>query len=144
MVHVPYKGSSPALTDLLGGQVTVMFDLLPSSLPHIQSGKLKALAVTSAQRSALLPNLPTMAESGLSGYEVNSWFGILAPAGTPKSVVDKLNAEIGRILMSPDVRDKMSGQGAEPLFTTPAEFGKVIRSDLDKWARVVNALGLRQ
>ena len=144
MVHIPYKGSSPALTDLLGGQVSVMFDLLPSSLPHIQSGKLRALAVTSAQRSALLPNLPTMAESGLAGYEVNSWFGILAPAKTPKAAVTRLNADVGKVLQSSGIREQMSEQGAEPLFSTPEEFGKVINADLAKWAQVVKTLGLRQ
>ncbi len=144
MVHIPYKGSSPALTDLLGGQVAVMFDLLPSSLPHIQSGKLRALAVTSAQRSALLPNLPTMAESGLAGYQVNSWFGLLAPARTPPAVVAKLNSEVGKVLQSSGMREQMSEQGAEPQFSSPEEFGRVINTDLANWARVVNALGLRQ
>ena len=144
MVNIPYKGSSPALTDLLGGQVSVMFDLLPSSLPHIQSGKLRALAVTSSQRSALLPNLPTMAESGLPGYQVNSWFGILAPAKTPKATVTKLNSEVGKVLQSPGIREQMSEQGAEPLFSSPEEFGKVINADLATWAQVVMTLGLRQ
>ncbi len=143
MVHIPYKGSAPALTDLLGGQVSVMFDLLPSSLPHIQSGKLRALAVTSAKRSALLPNLPTMAESGLAGYEVNSWFGILAPAKTPRAAVTKLNADVGKVLQSPGIREQMSEQGAEPLFSSPEEFGKVINADLATWAQVVKTLGLR-
>lgn len=144
MVHIPYKGSSPALTDLLGGQVSVMFDLLPSSLPHIQSGKLRALAVTSAQRSALLPNLPTMAESGLPGYQVNSWFGLLAPARTPKAVVSRLNSDVGKVLQSPGIREQMSEQGAEPLFSSPEEFGRVISADLATWAQVVKTLGLRQ
>jgi len=144
MVHIPYKGSSPALTDLLGGQVAVMFDLLPSSLPHIQSGKLRALSVTSAQRSALLPNLPTMAESGLAGYQVNSWFGLLAPAKTPSTVIAKLNSEVGKVLQSPGIREQMSEQGAEPLFSSPEEFGKVINTDLASWGRVVKTLGLSQ
>lgn len=144
LVHVPYKGSSPALTDLLGGQVPAMFDLLPSSLPHIQSGKLRALAVTSSQRSALLPNLPTMAESGLPGYQVNSWFGILAPAKTPRPVVARLNADIVKVLQAPGIREQMSEQGAEPLFSTPDEFAKVINTDLATWAAVVKTLGLRQ
>ena len=144
LVHIPYKGSAPALTDLLSGNVTVMFDLLPSSLPYIQAGKLRALAVTSARRSTLLPDVPTLAESGLTGYEVNSWFGVLAPAGTPVAIVNKLNAALGDILRAPDVREQMAKLGAEPLFTTPDEFSKVIGKDLETWAPIVGNLGLRQ
>jgi tripartite-type tricarboxylate transporter receptor subunit TctC len=142
--HIPYKGSSPALTDLLGGQVKIMFDLLPSSLPHIKGGKLKAIAVTTPKRSSLLPNVPTLAESGLSGYSVTSWFGILAPAGTPKTVITTLNSEISAILRAPDVRDQMSAQGAEPYSSTPDEFAQVIKTDIETWAPLVKSLGLHQ
>jgi len=144
LVHVPYKGSAPALADLLGGQVTLMFDLLPSSLAHIQSGKLRALAVTSAARSTLLPNLPTMVEAGLAGYEVNSWFGVFAPSATPKPIVEKLNVEIVRILRTQAMREQMSTQGAEPIPTTADEFTAVIRRDLNTWSKVVKDLGISQ
>jgi tripartite-type tricarboxylate transporter receptor subunit TctC len=142
--HIPYKGSSPALTDLLGGQVKIMLDLLPSSLPHIKGGKLKAIAVTTPKRSSLLPNVPTLAESGLSGYSVTSWFGILAPAGTPKTVITTLNSEISAILRAPDVRDQMFAQGAEPYSSTPDEFAQVIKTDIETWAPLVKNLGLHQ
>ena len=141
---VPYKGSAPALTDLLGGQIELMFDLLPSALPHIRAGKLKALAVTTATRSALLPDVPTLDESGLRGYAVTSWFGLLAPAGTPPAGVAALNADIAAILQSPDVRELMSRQGAEPYYSTAGEFARVIKTDTETWAALVNQLGLRQ
>src|SRR4030095_5020494 len=112
ITHVPYKGSAPALQDLLGGQVQLMFDNLPPSLPQIKAGKLKALAVTSTTRAAALPDVPTMAESGLPGFEASSWFGVLAPAGTPPAIVAKLNAEIGKWLASPEAKEKLAKQGA--------------------------------
>ncbi|MGE0875346.1 MAG: tripartite tricarboxylate transporter substrate binding protein [Burkholderiales bacterium] len=144
IVHVPYKGSAPALVDLLGGQVRLMFDLLPSSLAHIQSGKLKAFAVTTATRSTLLPNVPTMVEAGLKGYDVSSWFGVFAPSGTPKGIVEKLNAEIVRVLRTKSMRDQMLTQGAEPTPTSTKDFGAVVRRDLGTWAKVVKDLGISQ
>ena len=143
IVHVPYKGSAPAITDLLGGQVSLMFDNLPSALPQVKAGKLRALGVTSARRSQAAPEIPTIAESGVPGYEVDSWFGILAPAGTPKEVVGKLNAEIARILKMPDVRQRLQEQGAEPVGGTPEQFADHIRKETVKWARVVKASGAK-
>jgi len=142
-VHVPYKGSAPAITDLLGGQVTMMFDNLPSGLPHVQGGKLRALGVTSAKRSPAAPDIPTIAESGVPGYEVDSWFGILAPAGTPKEIVAKLNAEIVKILQMPDVKERLAGQGAVPVGNTPEQFAEHIRKETAKWAKVVKASGAK-
>jgi tripartite-type tricarboxylate transporter receptor subunit TctC len=141
MVHVPYKGSSPAVTDLLAGQVNMMFDNMPSALPHVKSGKLRALAVTSAKRSPAMPELPTIAEAGVKGYEASSWFGVLAPAGTPKDVVAKVNGAILKSLSTPDIKEKLSSQGAEPAGDTPEKFAAFIRAEIDKWAKVVMASG---
>jgi tripartite-type tricarboxylate transporter receptor subunit TctC len=143
MTHVPYKGSAPALTDLLGGQVSLMFDNMPTALPHVKAGRLKALAVTSAKRSPAIPQLPTMAEAGLPGFEATSWFGVLAPAATPKEIVGKLNGEIVRILKTPEVRAQLSGQGAEPVGDTPEEFAAHIKAEMAKWAKVVKESGAR-
>ena len=141
MLHVPYKGSAPAVTDLIGGQVLTMFDNLPSSMPHIKSGKLRALAVTSEKRSPSLPDVPTIAESGLPGYEATSWFGLLAPAGTPAAIIGQLNAEVAQILAQPDVRRQMAEQGAEPHPEKPEQFAAFIRAETAKWAKVVKASG---
>jgi tripartite-type tricarboxylate transporter receptor subunit TctC len=143
IVHVPYKGSAPAITDLLGGQVNLMFDNLPSGLPHVKAGKLRALGVTSARRSPAVPDIPTIAESGVPGYEVDSWFGILAPAGTPPEIVNKLNAEIVRILKLPDVNERLAEQGAQPVGDTPQQFAEHIRRETAKWAKVVKASGAK-
>ena len=143
ITHIPYRGSAPALTDTLSGQVPLMFDLIPSSLQHVRAGKVRALGVTSAQRSSLLPEVPTLSESGLSGYEVTSWFGLLAPARTPPEVIARLNVEVVRILRSPDVQERLSGQGAEPMPSTPDQFARVISSDLAKWAKLVREIGLQ-
>ena len=143
IVHVPYKGSAPAVTDLLGGQVSMMFDNMPSVLPHVKAGKLRALGVTSARRSPAAPDIPTIAESGVPGYEVDSWFGILAPAGTPKEIVAKLNAEIVKILQRPEVRERLAEQGAVPVGDTPDQFAEHIRRETAKWARVVKASGAK-
>ena len=141
MTHVPYKGSSPALTDLMGGQVQLMFDNLPSSLSFIKAGKLRALAVTSAGRSAALPELPTLAESGLPGFEASSWFGILAPAGTPKAIVDKINGAVVAWLATPEAKEKLSSQGAIAAGGFPDAFAKHIAAESAKWAKVVKASG---
>jgi tripartite-type tricarboxylate transporter receptor subunit TctC len=143
MVHVPYKGSAPAITDLVGGQVQVMFDNLPSSIGQIKAGKLRAIAVTSAERAAALPNVPTIAESGLPGFEATSWFGVLAPAGTPPEIVKRLNAEIVKWLQSPEAREKLLSQGAVPAGGSPEEFGAYIRTETDKWAKVIKASGAK-
>jgi tripartite-type tricarboxylate transporter receptor subunit TctC len=143
MVHVPYKGGGPALADLLGGQVSLMFGNMASTLPHIQSGRLRALAVTSAKRTPAAPELPTMAEAGLPGYEATAWFALLAPARTPAAVVKRLNAEVVAILQLPDVRQRLAGQGADVTPSTPAELDRYIRSELAKWATVIKASGAR-
>jgi tripartite-type tricarboxylate transporter receptor subunit TctC len=143
IVHVPYKGSAAALNDLLGGQVSVMFDNLPPSMPHIKSGKLRALAVTTTQRYPGLPDVPTMQEAGVAGYDAAAWFGILAPAGTPRDVVTKLNAEVNRIVMLPDVRERFDQQGAVPNPGTPEQFGAFIKSEIEKWSKVVKASGAK-
>lgn len=143
MAHIPYKGSAPAIADLLGGQVQLMFDNLPSALPHIQSGKLRALAVTSANRFVTLPDLPTVAEAGVPGYAASSWFGLVAPAGTPPEIVDKTYQAVAAALKKPEVRDKMLAQGAEPAPMPPAEFAKFIQTEIDKWAKVVKDSGAK-
>jgi tripartite-type tricarboxylate transporter receptor subunit TctC len=141
MTHVPYKGSAPALTDLIGGQVQLMFDNLPSSLPFIKAGKLRALAVTSGARAAALPDLPTLAESGLPGFEASSWFGVLAPAGTPRDIVAKLNGAIAGWLASPEAKEKLLAQGAIAAGGAPEDFARHIGAETSKWAKVVKASG---
>jgi tripartite-type tricarboxylate transporter receptor subunit TctC len=135
--HIPYKGSAPALVDLIGGHVTVMFDNMPTSLPHVRAGKLRAIAVSTAKRSFALPQLPTVAESGLPGFEVSVWFSVLAPAATPRDIVQKLNAVLVKALQSPDVKQRLAEQGAEPVGNTPEQFATTIQRDLAKWAKVV-------
>ena len=143
MTHIPYKGSSPALTDLLAGQVPVMFDNMPSSLPHVKAGKLRALAVSTLKRSPALPELATVAESGLPGFEVSVWFGVLAPAATPRDVVTRLNSILVKALANPDMRERLAGQGAEPIGNTPEEFTAQIQRDIVKWAKVVKSAGIK-
>jgi len=139
--HIPYKGSAPAVNDLLGGQIGLMFDNLPSSFQHVKAGKLRALAVTSPQRSPALPNVPTVAESGVPGYEATSWFALYTTAGTPQPIVDRLNAEVVKILAMPEVRKQMADQGAEPHPEKPAELAAFMKSETAKWAKVVKASG---
>ncbi|MEO8203045.1 MAG: tripartite tricarboxylate transporter substrate binding protein [Betaproteobacteria bacterium] len=143
MVHIPYKGSAPALTDLIGGQVQLMFDLVLTTAPHVKSGAVRALAVTGRERSAALPGVPTVAESGVPGYEVSAWFGIFAPAGTPAAVIGTLNAETVKALRQPDLRDRMASQGAEPVTSTPEQFAAYVKEELAKWTRVVKASGMK-
>ena len=146
MVHIPYRGSGPALIDLMGGSMDVMFDNLPSAMPHVKSGKLKALAVTSAQRSSALPDVPTVAEAGgpaLKGYEASSWFGLLAPAGTPADVVNRVAAETAKALATPALKDRLQSQGAIPSGIGPAEFARFIDAETRKWAQVVKASGAK-
>jgi tripartite-type tricarboxylate transporter receptor subunit TctC len=143
MQHVPYKGSAPALTDLVGGQVQLMFDNLPSALPHIKAGRLRALAVTTAARAPALPEVPTVAESGLPGFEASSWFGLLAPAGTPADVIAKVNGELARWIASPEAKERLLAQGANPAGGTPEDFARHIAAETAKWARVVKASGAK-
>jgi len=143
LVFVPYKGSAPTLQDLMGGQIQVVIDNMPPYLPQVKAGKIRALAVSTAKRSAAVPDLPTIAEAGVKGYEAAAWFGLVAPAGTPKDIVDKLAAETAAILKFPDVRDKLAGQGAEPVGDTPAEFSAFISAEIAKWAKVVKESGAK-
>ena len=143
MVHVPYKGGAPAMQDLLGGQIQLMFDNLASSLTQVRAGRIRALAVTTARRSALAPDLPTIAESGLPGFDISTWFGIFTPAGTPRDIVEKLHAEFTRALADREVRDRMLALGAEPVGNAPAEFAAYIRAEADKYARVIKASGAK-
>jgi len=144
MVHVPYRGSSPALLDLIAGNMDVMFDNLPSSMQHIRSGKLKAFAVTSGQRSSALPDVPTVEEAGkLKGFEASSWFGLLAPAGTSADIVNRVQREVTRALNDPAIKEKLQAQGAIPGGITPAEFARLIDSEHTKWAQVVKVSGAR-
>jgi tripartite-type tricarboxylate transporter receptor subunit TctC len=146
MLHLPYRGSGPALLDLMAGNTDLMFDNLPSALPHIKSGKLKALAVTSASRSAAVPDLPTVAEAGgaaLNGFEASSWFGLLAPAAMPADVVQRLQQETAKALSSPVLKERLLAQGAIPSGMTSADFAKHIAAETAKWARVVKASGAK-
>ncbi|HEY0164758.1 MAG TPA: tripartite tricarboxylate transporter substrate-binding protein, partial [Sphingomicrobium sp.] len=141
MVHVPYKGSAPALVDVAGGQVAAMFDTMLSAMPQVKAGRLRALAVTSDRRSGAAPELPTVAESGVPGYEATAWNGLLAPAGTPRDIVDELNRTINQILAQPDVLQRLAADGADPGSGSVADFESFIRAELEKWAKVVKSSG---
>jgi len=143
MVHIPYKGAAPAMQALLAGDTQLMFDNLANSMPQVKAGKLRALAVTTAQRSKLAPELPTMAEAGVPGFDISTWFGLLAPAGTPPDVVAKWNADTVKILSAPEMRERMTAQGAEAAPTTPAEFAQFIARELAKYARIVKVSGAK-
>ena len=141
MTHVPYKGSAPALTDVMGGQVALFFDTMLSAMPHVRAGKLRALAVTSATRSPAAPDIPTVAESGLPGYEAIAWNGILAPAGTPKEVVAKLNAELKKALELPEIKERFAAQGFAAAWSPPDKYAAFLDAEVDKWAKVVQVSG---
>lgn len=143
MLHVPYRGSAPAVTDLIGGQVQSMFDNAPSALPHVQGGRLRAIAITSAQRSPLQPDVPTLAESGYPGFDVQSWFGIAAPAGTPRAVVERLNLELGKVIALPEVRKRLAELGATPEPGTPEQFRGWIAAEGKRWNGVVKSSGAK-
>jgi tripartite-type tricarboxylate transporter receptor subunit TctC len=143
IVHVPYKGNGPAYTDLIGGHVSVMFPTIPTAIPHVRAGKLRALAVTTRSRTPIAPELPPISESGVPGYDVSSWYGLLAPAGTPAAVVSRLQREIAKVLRSPDVGEKLTAQGLDLVGSTPDAFAAVIKSEIMKWAKVVKASGAR-
>jgi tripartite-type tricarboxylate transporter receptor subunit TctC len=143
MTHVPYKGGAPALVDLLGGQVEVLFSLAVAAMPHVKGGKVRALAVTSSKRSAVAPELPTVAESGFPGYEVTGWFGVLAPSGTPRTIVDKLNVAIVGLLSSREVQERLVNLGADPAPGTPQQFAAHIKSESQKWGRFIKEAGIR-
>jgi tripartite-type tricarboxylate transporter receptor subunit TctC len=139
--HIPYKGSGPAIAAILGGEVQIMFELMPSAMPHVKSGRMRALAVTSRNRSPVAPELPTVAEAGLPGYEVGSWFGLCAPAATPKAVVDKTNADLNAALGTPETQQRILGLGAQPLNMTPEEFSRFVGAEIAKWSKVVKDSG---
>jgi tripartite-type tricarboxylate transporter receptor subunit TctC len=139
LLHIPYKGSGPLTTDLLGGQVTMSFDTLTPVLPHIKAGKLRALAVTTGKRSSALPEVPTLAESGFAGFDIGTWFGVLAPAGTPKEITTRLAAEMAKIIQSAEFRQRMAEIGAEPIGNTPEQMARQITADTEKFARLVKA-----
>ena len=143
MTHVPYKGGAPATADLVGGHVSLVFNSIVVAIPHVQSGRIRALGVTTAKRSSLVPELPTMAETGLPGYDVETWYGALAPAATPRDIVEKLSAEIDRILKQPDLRERMRAQGAEVRGGKPEDFAARITGDIAKWAKVIKAAGIK-
>jgi tripartite-type tricarboxylate transporter receptor subunit TctC len=143
LIHIPYKGSAPAVTDLLGGQVMMMFDNIPSSMPHIKSGKLRAIATTGAKRDPSLPDLPTIAESGVPGYEAGVWFGLMAPTGTPKDIIAKLNAEIVKAAKGPDYIKKMNEQGYIVLASSAEQMGEMSRAEYARWGPIVKASGAK-
>ena len=140
MLHVPYKGAGPALSDLISGQVHVLFDNLPSSVGHIKGGRIRALAVTSAEREPSMPELPTVGDT-VPGYEATAWFGIGMPKGTPRDIIDKINAEVNRALADPTMRARLAELGGKPLSGTPEDFGKVVAAETEKWAKVVISSG---
>jgi tripartite-type tricarboxylate transporter receptor subunit TctC len=137
IVHIPYKGSAGVLADVMGGQIAVTIDNMPPYLPQVKAGKIRALAVSTTKRSAAVPDLPTIAEAGVPGYDSGSWFGLLAPANTPKAVVDQLSAESARILKLPEVSKRISELGAEPVGSTPEQFAELIKTEIAKWAKVI-------
>jgi tripartite-type tricarboxylate transporter receptor subunit TctC len=143
MVHVPYTGSAGARNDIIGGQVQMMFDSIPTMAPLILAGNVKALATTGTERSPILPGVPTLAEAGLPAYQATTWIGLMAPAGTPKPIVDLLNAEANKILSAPELRKSWAAQGANAMSMTPAEFDAYIRAEIDKWAEVVKISGVK-
>ena len=143
IVHVPYKGSAPAITDLMAGNVSVMWDNLPASMPYIKAGRLRAIAITSAARYPGLPELPTVAESGVPGYEASAWFGVVAPAATPREAIARLNTEINRAVNLPDMKERFAQQGAIPVPGTPEDFAGWIRTEIAKWGKVVKASGAK-
>ncbi|MEO8653548.1 MAG: tripartite tricarboxylate transporter substrate binding protein [Ramlibacter sp.] len=143
MIHVPYKGSGPAMTDLMGGQVLTMVETVPAALPHIRAGKIRPLAVTTAQRISMLPDVPTATEAGLPGFEVSSLFGILAPAGTPKEIITRLNSEITKLLSLPEVKEQLLAQGAFSVTTTPEQAAARVHQEVEMWAKVIKEANVK-
>ncbi|MGH8810221.1 MAG: tripartite tricarboxylate transporter substrate-binding protein, partial [Noviherbaspirillum sp.] len=143
MTHIPYKGSAPAVLAIMGGETDVFFDNIPNVLPHLKAGKMKAIAVTGTQRSVLFPSLPTIAEAGVPGYEVNVWFGMQLPAGTPKSLVDSMNRDIVRVLREPEIIKRFREQGVEVVASSPAAFGLLVQSEVLKWTQVIRDANIK-
>jgi tripartite-type tricarboxylate transporter receptor subunit TctC len=143
MAHIPYKGSAPAVTAMIGGEIDALFDNVPNVLQHIKAGRMKVIGVSGLQRSVLLPDTPTVAEAGVPGFEVNVWFGMQVPAGTPKAVVDKLNRDIVTLLKEPDVVQRFRNQGVEVAASTPEQFGTLVRSEITKWTQLIREANIR-
>jgi tripartite-type tricarboxylate transporter receptor subunit TctC len=143
IVHVPYKGGPPALADLIGGHVAMMFNLLPGVLPHVKAGKLRAIAIAAEKRTPAMPDMPTFAESGIADFYSDSWYGILVPASTPKDIISKLNTEMQRVLALPDVKQNLAAQGAEPMGNSPEQFAEQIQKDLARWSKVAREANLK-
>jgi tripartite-type tricarboxylate transporter receptor subunit TctC len=143
IVHVPHKGSDQARTAVLGGQVDMMFDAISTIVSHVRAGKLKGLATTGKLRSAVTPEIPTAAEAGVPGYEATIWLGLMAPAGTPRPILERLSAEVNKVLNAPDVKENWGKQGAVPMAMAPDEFGKFVREDVTKWAKLVKDTGMK-
>jgi len=143
LVHVPYKGGGPAMADLVGGQVNLIFATTASAIPHLKSGRIKGIAVTTAKRSALLPDMPTISEAGLDGFDANNWYGLVVPAKTPRAIIEQLNAEVTKVLNMPDVKTTLFNQGLDPAPGTPEQFGAYIRSERAKWAKVIKESGAK-
>ena len=143
LVHVPYKGGGPAMTDLVGGQVQLIFATLASAIPQIRAGRIKGIAVTTSRRAALLPDLPTLSEAGLQGFDANNWYGIVVPARTPRAIIERLNSEVSRILSLPEIKATLANQGLDPASGTPEQFGAYIKSERIKWARVIKESGAK-
>ncbi|HEV2008647.1 MAG TPA: tripartite tricarboxylate transporter substrate-binding protein, partial [Burkholderiales bacterium] len=144
LIHVPYKGGGAALIDLVAGQVTMYFGSMPAALPHIRTSRLRALGVTSLARSVAAPDIPTVAEEGFPGFEAVTWIGVVAPAGVARTILTRLNAELAAIVRTPELREKLLGQGAEPLTDTPEHFAAYIKSEIKKWASVVKLAGIAE
>jgi tripartite-type tricarboxylate transporter receptor subunit TctC len=142
-VHVPYKGSTGARNDIISGQIEMMFDSVPTMAPMIEAGRVKALGTSGRVRSPVLPDVPTLAEAGIPGYEATIWIGVMAPAGTPRGIVGTLNREINKILARPDIRESWKRQGANPMVMQPEEFGAYIQSEIDRWAKLIKANGIK-
>jgi tripartite-type tricarboxylate transporter receptor subunit TctC len=143
VVHVPYRNSGEARSGVIGGQVQMMIDAVPAMAANIAEKQVRALATTGTARSAVLPDVPTVIEAGVGGYEATIWLGLMAPAGTPAAVLDKLNGEINKVLTQPETREAWAKQGAEPLVMTPAEFDRYLRGDIEKWAKVIHTAGIK-
>jgi len=143
IVHIPYKGGGPAMIDTISGEMQMMFATMPAAMPHVKSGRVRPVAVTTTQRSPTLPELPTVSETGVKGYEASTWYGVLTPARTPRPVIDRLHGETVRMLAAPDVRERLGSQGFEPAGSTPEEFAAYIKSEIAKWGKVIRTAGIR-